>query len=53
VVAGSKYPGTLVTLPGGGTIGLRTAMTKSPGTIATIDVNVPGVIGISKIKFNP
>lgn len=52
VVTGSTYPGTLVQLPnGGGTIGIRTTMTNSPGTIANIDVNIPG-IDITKIKFN-
>ena len=53
VVTGSTYPGTLVRLPCGGTVGLRTVMTNSPGTIATIDVNVPGVTTVTKIKFNP
>lgn len=53
VVTGSTYPGTLVSLPGGGTVGLRTVMTNSPGTLATIDVNVPGVTAVTKIKFNP
>lgn len=52
VVQNSTYPGTLVQLPTGGTVGLRTTMTKSPGTAATIDVNIPG-IPIDKIKFNP
>ncbi len=48
----SNYPGTLVALPGGGTVGIRTKMTNSPGTAANIDVNIPG-IPIDKIKFNP
>jgi hypothetical protein len=48
---GSTYPGTLVRLPCGGSVVLRTVMTNSPGTIATLDVNVPGVT-ITKIKFN-
>jgi RHS repeat-associated protein len=47
-----KYQGTLVRLPDGGTVGLRTKMTRSPGTAATIDVNVHG-IPVTKIKFNP
>jgi hypothetical protein len=51
-VTGSTYPGTLVQLPNGGTVGLRTVMTASPGTDATIDVNIPN-IPITKIKFNP
>lgn len=41
-VTGSNYPGQLMNLPGGGTVGLRTQMSRSPGTAATIDVNVPG-----------
>jgi len=52
VVKGSTYPGTLVKLPDGGTVGLRTLMTKSPNTVATIDVQ--GVRGITvTVKFNP
>jgi hypothetical protein len=47
-----NYPGTLVALPDGGTVGIRTKMTNSPGTAANIDVNIPG-IPIGKIKFNP
>jgi hypothetical protein len=45
-------PGTWVDLPNGGGVGLRTDMTRSPGTAATIDVNIPN-IQIDKIKFNP
>ena len=41
-----------VELPAGGTIGLRTVATKSPGTVVTIDVNIPN-IPITKIKINP
>jgi hypothetical protein len=52
VVTGSTYPGTLVSLPSGGTVGLRVLMTNSPDTIATIDVNVPGVTAVTKMKFN-
>lgn len=52
VVTDTTYPGTLVRLPDGGTVGLRTTMTNSPGSIANIDVNIPG-IGITKIKFIP
>jgi RHS repeat-associated protein len=51
-VQGSTYPGTLVQVPGGGTVGLRTVMSNSPSTAATIDVNIPN-IPIRKIKFNP
>ena len=51
-VTGSTYPGALVQLPNGGTVGLRTVMTASPGTAATIDVNIPN-IPITKVKFNP
>jgi RHS repeat-associated protein len=47
----SNYPGTLVQVEGGGTIGIRTVATGSPNTAATIDVNVPK-IPIIKIKFN-
>jgi hypothetical protein len=42
-----------VELPnGGGFVQLRTAMTRSPNTAATIDVNIPG-IDITKLKYNP
>ena len=51
VVADTTYQG-LVRLPDGGTVGLRTTMTNSPGSVANIDVNIPG-IDITKIKFNP
>ena len=51
-VANSNYPGTLMSVDGG-TIGYRTTMTRSPGTEATIDVNVPTVPEIQKLKFNP
>jgi RHS repeat-associated protein len=51
-VQSSGYPGKLVKLPGGSTVGLRTVMTKSPKTEATIDVNIPDV-PITKLKFNP
>jgi len=44
-----NYPGTRVTLPSGGTVGIRTKMTNSPGTAAKIDVNIPG-IPITKIS---
>jgi RHS repeat-associated protein len=52
VVTNSTYKGTLVDLPNGGTVGIRTIMTRSPGTAATIDVQVRG-IPATKIKFNP
>jgi len=48
----NDYPGTFVRLPGGGTIGFRTVMSRSERSAATIDINVPGV-PIRKIKFNP
>jgi hypothetical protein len=51
-MSGSNYPGTLTQLPSGGYVGLRTYMTGSPGTAATVDVNIPG-IPITGIKFNP
>ncbi|MEO8735030.1 MAG: hypothetical protein ABI380_00675 [Edaphobacter sp.] len=39
--------------PNGGTVGLRTVMSRSPNTAATIDIR--GVDGVPdmKIKFNP
>jgi hypothetical protein len=43
---------TRVELPGGGFVQLRTVMSRSPGTEATIDVNIPG-LNITKLKFNP
>jgi hypothetical protein len=52
VVSNSTYPGTLVRLPDGGTVGIRTVMSNSPNTAVTIDVNIPG-FDITKIKFNP
>lgn len=51
-IVNSTYPGTLVRLPDGGTVGIRTQMSNSPGTEVTIDVNIPG-LEIDKIKFNP
>jgi hypothetical protein len=51
-VPNSTYKGTLVRLSEGGTVGFRTEMTRSPGTIVTIDVNIKG-IPIRKIKVNP
>jgi len=52
VVSNSTYPGTLVRLADGGTVGIRTVMSNSPNTAVTIDVNIP-CIDITKIKFNP
>ena len=54
-VAGSNFPGTLVRLPGGGTVGLRNVATATgargaPAT--TIDVSIAG-IAIRKLKFIP
>ena len=43
---------TRVELPDGGFVQLRTVMSRSSNTAATIDVNVPGV-NITKLKFNP
>jgi RHS repeat-associated protein len=51
-VLGSNYKGVLMELPNGGTVGFRTVMTRSPGTAATIDVNIPGLFQ-GKLKFNP
>jgi hypothetical protein len=45
----TTYPGTLVRLPTGGTVGLRPVSTSGP---PTIDVRIPG-IGIREIKFVP
>jgi hypothetical protein len=49
VITETTYPGTLVRLQGGGTVGLRPVSTSGP---PTIDVRVPGV-GIREIKFVP
>jgi hypothetical protein len=49
VITETTYPGTLVRLQGGGTVGLRPVSTSGP---PTIDVRVPG-IGIREIKFIP
>jgi hypothetical protein len=54
VVPNPRYTGIQVKLPGGGTIGLRTTSTRSlngVNTEATIDVNVPGLENIRKLKF--
>jgi hypothetical protein len=48
-IQGTTYPGTLVRLPTGGTVGLRPVSTSGP---PTIDVRIPG-IGIREIKFTP
>ncbi len=48
----SNYNGRGVRLPNGGFVGMRTEMSNSPGTAATIDVNIPGV-PIHKVKFVP
>ena len=47
------YEGVAVEAPGGGFLGARYHMAKSPQTAITIDVNIPGVPEIKKIKFNP
>jgi RHS repeat-associated protein len=55
VVTGGGYPGTLVRLNGGGTVGLRTVATGTgvrAAPAATIDVNITG-IGIREVKFVP
>jgi len=49
VVKNKNYPGTLVRLPDGGTVGLRPVSKSGP---PTIDVNVVG-LGIREIKFRP
>ena len=43
---------TRVELPNGGFVQIRTVMSKSANTAATIDVNIPG-LDITKVKFNP
>lgn len=43
---------TRVELPNGGFVQLRTVMSRSPNTAATIDVNIPG-LDITKLKYNP
>lgn len=44
---------TRVELPnGGGFVQLRTLMSRSPNTAATIDVNIPG-FDVTKLKYNP
>ena len=48
-VTGTSYPGQLVRLPNGGTVGLRPASTSGP---PTLDVTVQG-LGIREIKFLP
>jgi hypothetical protein len=48
-IESTTYPGTLVRLSNGGTIGLRPVSTSGP---PTLDVRIPG-IGIREIKFVP
>jgi len=48
-VTDTSYPGSLVRLPNGGTVGLRPSSTSGP---PTIDVTVQGM-GIREIKFLP
>jgi hypothetical protein len=53
-VVGS-YPGTLVNLGSGGTVGLRTVATGTGARlvpVVTIDVNIPGIV-IRELKFIP
>ncbi len=47
----TNFPGLLINRPDGGTVRIRTQMSRSPSSNATIDVNIPG-IPIRKIKFN-
>ncbi|MDC0711101.1 hypothetical protein POL68_21710 [Stigmatella sp. ncwal1] len=49
LMQGTTYPGTLMRLHTGGTVGLRPVSTSGP---PTIDVRIPG-IGIREIKFIP
>jgi hypothetical protein len=48
----TNYKGIQIRRSDGGIVGLRTEATRSPGTEATVDVNIPG-IPIKKIKFIP
>lgn len=48
-VEGTSYPGTLVSLPGGGQVGYRSTSRSGP---PTIDVVIEG-LGIREIKFLP
>lgn len=53
VVQNANFPGTLVRLPSGGTVGLRSVATSTGSRAApraTIDVNIPGV-NIRELKF--
>jgi hypothetical protein len=49
VIAGTKYPGTLIRLQEGGTVGFRPVSASGP---PTIDVTIKG-LGIHEIKFLP
>lgn len=42
-----------VQLPYGGSVQLRTKMTRSPDAAATVDIKVPGLPWLEKIKFVP
>lgn len=50
VASNDKF--TRAQLPDGGYVQLRTVMSNSPNTAATIDINIQG-IDITKLKFNP
>ena len=50
-MTGTTYKDTLVRLPDGGIVGLRTTMERSPSAAAAINVNIKG-IPIEKLKFN-
>jgi hypothetical protein len=47
----TSYPGTLMKISDESFVGLRFVASNSPGTLATIDVNIPN-IPIEEIKFN-
>lgn len=47
VLENSRFPGTLVELPGGGKIGFRPVSKSGP---PTVDIFIEGV-GINEIKF--
>jgi hypothetical protein len=51
-VTPASYPGIQIRLNSGGLVSVRDKMTNSPESNATLDVNMPSVPEIEKIKFN-
>lgn len=50
----TNYPGMQIKLPNGlGYVSIRTEMSNSPNTAVNIDVNIPCIPNITKLKFNP